>query len=383
MSVGSRPGMRRYPLLIALVAFVAACAPPAEAPDDPAAAPEENGAAETAEPDADAPAADDDEQALVEAAIEEGSVGYWHTLMTPETAEELATAFRERYGLGDDFTVEFTALSTADLATRAEQEIGAGAVSVDVLSTGAAPFFYGLLEDGEITEYNSPSHEAYEAAFEAGIGEPGYFAGDAISLGFPMWNPAHIDLEIEEWADLLEYDLTDQVMIGDAENSLTHLATYMGMRQVLDREFFEQLAEFNPGATVRADDIAQSMVTGEFPVTSTGTPSRGYQTERDGVDLEIAYPTDGVVLVPQNWAILEQAPHPNAAKLLIDFVFSEEGQRVYQDGEAAISGRAGFESPSDKWAPPLEELNVIEMDWASITPQDEEEALEEWREIFR
>lgn len=380
--------MRRYRLLMALigvVALVAACAPPAEAPDDPAAAPEEeeDDAAEPAEPDAETPAATDDEQALVEAAIEEGGVSYWHTLMTPQTAEELAVAFRERYELGDDFAVDFTALSTADLATRAEQEIGAGAVSVDIVSTGAAPFLYGLLEDGEITEYDSPSHEAYEEAFEAGIGEPGYFAGDAISLGFPMWNPAHTDLEISEWEDLLEYDLTGQLIMGDAENSLTHLATYMGMRQVLDREFFEQLAEFNPGFTVRADDIAQSMVTGEFPVTSTGTPSRGYQTEQEGVELEIAYPSDGVVLVPQNWAILEQAPHPNAAKLLIDFVFSEEGQRIYQDGESAISGRAGFDSPSEKWAPPLEQLNVIEMDWANITPQDEDEALEEWREIFR
>lgn len=377
--------MKRHLLLIAmvgLVALLAACAPPAQVPSDPAAQAPEGG--QEAEPGAsEATGAPQDEQALVEAAMEEGGISYWSTLLTPQTAEQLAVAFRERYGLGNDFAVDFAALSTSDLATRAEQELAAGAVSVDILSSGSAPFFYRLKDEGAIMQYESPSHEAYEAAFEAGMGDPGYFAADAISLGIPMWNPSHVDLEIQSWTDVLEHDLDGQLIVGDVENSLTHLLTYMGMRDVLDRDFFEQLAASGPGVTVRADDIAQSLVTGEYPITTSGTPSRGYQMEQEGVELEVAYPEEGVVLVPQAWAILEEAPHPNAAKLWIDFIFSEEGQRVYQEGEAPISGRAGFESASDKWAPALDELEVIEMDWENITEEEQDEARAEWREIFR
>ena len=56
------------------------------------------------------------------------------------------------------------------------------------------------------------------------------------------------------------------------------------------------------------------------------------------------------MLLPQDMFILKKAPHPNAAKLWIDFILSETGQTVLVKGEALVSGRAGFKSPLPDYA---------------------------------
>ena len=73
------------------------------------------------------------------------------------------------------------------------------------------------------------------------------------------------------------------------------------------------------------------------------------------------------MLLPQVMFIVKGAPHPNAAKLWIDFMLSEEGQNILVKGEALISGRTGFKSPLPDYAPPVETINVIKADWQSMS----------------
>jgi ABC-type Fe3+ transport system substrate-binding protein len=85
---------------------------------------------------------------------------------------------------------------------------------------------------------------------------------------------------------------------------------------------------------------------------------------------------------PQSMFILKQAPHPNAAKLWVDFVLSERGQNVLVQGEALISGRAGFRSPLPDYAPALDSLNVIKIDYEKISKVELQKMREEWVSIF-
>jgi ABC-type Fe3+ transport system substrate-binding protein len=81
--------------------------------------------------------------------------------------------------------------------------------------------------------------------------------------------------------------------------------------------------------------------------------------------------------------ILAKAPHPSAAKLWVDFILSEAGQRVLVEKEALISGRAGFVSPTPEYAPPIDKMNVIKIDWEKITVEDQSKAKAEWLSIFK
>jgi hypothetical protein len=47
-----------------------------------------------------------------------------------------------------------------------------------------------------------------------------------------------------------------------------------------------------------------------------------------------------------------------------------------------MSGRNGFVSPNPLYAPPMERLNVIKIDWDKVSTADMEKARVEWQSIF-
>lgn len=52
------------------------------------------------------------------------------------------------------------------------------------------------------------------------------------------------------------------------------------------------------------------------------------------------------------------------------------------ENEAMISGRSGFVSPVPAYAPAIENLNVIKVDWEKMTAADMTKARDEWLSIF-
>lgn len=98
-----------------------------------------------------------------------------------------------------------------------------------------------------------------------------------------------------------------------------------------------------------------------------------------------ASPREGIVILGSHLAILKGAPHPNAAKLFVDFLLGEEGARIFAAGEGAFVFREGFKYPAEvaPFLPPLDQVKAVPMDWAKITAADRERARENFRKAFR
>jgi ABC-type Fe3+ transport system substrate-binding protein len=93
-------------------------------------------------------------------------------------------------------------------------------------------------------------------------------------------------------------------------------------------------------------------------------------------------PTEGVVLMPQCSFILKKAPHPNAAKLWIDYILTPEAQAILARREAMSSGRTGFQSPVPDYAPNMESMKLIDLDWRALSTADMQKARADWQAIF-
>ena len=110
-----------------------------------------------------------------------------------------------------------------------------------------------------------------------------------------------------------------------------------------------------------------------------------------GQPLEYIYPPEGVVVVPQPMVGFSKAPHPNAAKLFIDFFRSEQGQLILYESNPLHSGREGLPHIKDatldtllrKAVPLIGEFSAIPMDFKKITSEDIAKATEEWISVFR
>lgn len=320
--------------------------------------------------------------ALIEAAKGEGAVTYWDVVIQPETNDALTAEFRKYYGLPDTFKVNYQLLATAALVTRVEQEIGADKVTVDIAAIGSPSWVFERAAKGDALEYDSPQYQHYAKAIESGLGKKGFFAFNGAYLFVPMWDSTRLDFKGKTWKDVVAAVPAGRLSFGDVSKSVAYLATYAGQRKVLDVDYFKKLAETKGSFIVRSEQIAGRVVSGEDLMAFSGMPTRAYQNNQKGAKLKFIFPEEGVVLLPQNMFILKKAPHPNAAKLWIDFILSERGQNLVVKGEALISGRAGFKSPLPEYAPPIESLKVIPIDWEKTSTADLQKLRQEWVGMF-
>ncbi|MBV8167144.1 MAG: extracellular solute-binding protein [Alphaproteobacteria bacterium] len=322
-------------------------------------------------------------KALIEAAKKEGVVNYWDVVIQPETNELLTKDFRKRYGLPSSFGVKYTLSITTNLITRVEQETAAGNVTIDVASIASPPWITGLIKAGHVMKYDSPEHKAYQLTFDAGLGKAGYFAFNGAYTFIPMWSTEHEKkFAGTSYKDVLDAVPAGRISLNDSTKSATALLTCIGLRQVLDLDYFKALAKMKPSFIVRSEATAERLAAGEDLMAFGGMPTRAYQYNDKGASLKIMWPSEGLVLLGQGSFILAKAPHPNAAKLWLDYMLSNAGQQILSKHEALVSGRAGFKSPLPDYAPPIDQLKLIKMDWGAITTDDLNKARAEWLSVF-
>jgi iron(III) transport system substrate-binding protein len=319
---------------------------------------------------------------MIAAARTEGAIAYWDAVITPETNDELTARFREFYGLPAGFTVKYTLSATLNLVTRVDQETSSGNVTIDVASLASPPWINSLIAAGHVMKYDSPEHVHYARAIEAGMGRAGYFVPNGAYCFVPAWNTETLDFKGTSWRDVLGAVPPGRISTNDAPNSATGLLSYMGLRQNLGIDFFRELAKMKPRFIVRSEQTAEALVTGQDLMAFGGSPGRLMQSNEKGATLKFLLPKEGIVLLGAGTFILAKAPHPNAAKLWLDFTLSETGQTILSKREALISARSGFKSPLPDYAPAIDELNVMPVDWNKITAEEIRQGKAEWQSIF-
>ncbi len=319
---------------------------------------------------------------LIGAAEKEGTLAYADTIIQPTTNKLLVAAFHKYYGLPELFTVNFTLLGSSAMVTRLEQGFSANRVTFDVASVASPIWVFAAHRKGYFLEYHSPQYANYKAAFAAGLGIEGYFAFDGGYSQIPIWNSEILDFHGKSYKDIVAAAVPGRFSIGDAVHSESQLTTYVGLRQIFDVDFFKAIAKKKPTFIYRSETSAQRVVSGQDVLALSGGAARVMQADRKGAKLKVLYPSEGFALLPQSTFILKNAAHPNAAKLWIDFILSQQGQELVCGREALISGRAGFKSPVPQYAPDLGSLKIIPVDWEKLNADVLKKYRKEWESIF-
>lgn len=330
-------------------------------------------------------AAEQHTPALAQAAAREAELNWIDCVAGPDTARALADRFRALYGLPQTFRVNHSLQASARLTSLILEEARAGRVTFDVATCAVPELFYELLRRGELARYESPEYRYYAPSKAAGLThEPGYWLSPWAYTFVVAWNPKFVPEEIVSWRDVLNPKYKGKIVMGDPLRSPTYTNAYIGLRKVLDIGFFQQLADLKPFFLVRSEDIMARVISGEFPIAFFGMPTRAYQAAQKGVEIRVAYPREGVVLLGTPWVILAKAPHPNAARLWIDFIFGKIGHEIYITHEALSTGREDLPVPSllRKYTPPVAETRSLPMDWKGLTDEMRKAARAEFQETF-
>jgi len=319
---------------------------------------------------------------MIEAAKKEGSLNYSDTIIQPTTNDALVAAFRTYYGLPGAFPVNYTLLTSGAMITRVEQELAANRITFDVAAIGSPTWTFERQKSGAFMNYKSKQYTFYQDAIKQGLGIDGYFVLNGGYAQIPIWNTEILDFKGKSYKEALAASTPGRFSIGDVVQSESHLTTYAGLRQVLDVDFFKEMAKKKPTFVGRSEQSAQRILTGQDVMAFGGNPSRVHQSNQKGAKLKILYPEEGFTFLPQMTFIMAKAPHPNAAKLWMDFILSETGQKILADKEALISARAGFQSPIPDIAPNFSSLKIIKVDWEKMSAQQLMKYRDEWVSIF-
>ncbi len=345
------------------------------------------GAAEAQDPPAVARLTDAGEKAKLKeriaAAQKEGMVNYINTVIQPATNDALTAAFRTYYGLPASFKVGYLTQAPGNVITRMQQEIAANKYTLDVGSVASPPWVHARIKDGKIAKYDSPEYAAYKQSFDLGLGKPGYFAFDGAYYFVPMWNGEVTKFKGTSWKSVLETAPEGRINANDPSVSDSALMTYIGLRQVFPLDMWVKLASLKPTLMYKSEQIAARLISDEDKFAWNGMPTRAWQNNQKGAKLEFMRPDEGVVLLPQCTFILAGAPHPVAARLWLDFVLSETGQKILAQKEVLISGRSGFTSPYPDYVPSIDKIKIIKVDWEKLTEADLQKSRDEWKSVSK
>ena len=142
----------------------------------------------------------------------------------------------------------------------------------------------------------------------------------------------------KSYADLLDPRWKGMIVKAHPAYSGTILTSTYQIARVLGWEYFEKLATQKVMQVQSSTDSPKKLALGERPIMADGTESNMLTLKEGGSPVEIVYPTEGSPFVPSPTAVMAKAPHPNAARLFQDFLFSPELQQLLVDdsGERSL-----------------------------------------------
>ena len=306
---------------------------------------------------------------LIQKAKNEGKV-VWYGIVSAEDIKQLAGAFQKKYPF---IQVETYRGSTEAVANKILTETQAGKYLYDVVNDGAFEI-WPLYKRGLLGKYVSPESKSYALSAKDPEGHWNDLYDSYYVIGYQTRQVSPKDAP-KDWEDLLDPKWRSNIAL-DTEDYEWYMAMLASMGEEKGKSFMKRLAtqdlQWRKGHTL----IAQQMVAGEFPVALIYA-HRAEKMKAQGAPIEWAETSNPVVAGMRVVSTSIRPPHPNAAKLLFDFVISKEGQSLI---------RSFYRIPGHPEVEPLTpKLDPKKLKLFRASPQLAEHAdrhVREFREIF-
>ena len=337
------------------------------------------------------------EQKLVAKAKAEGQVTLINPLFSDRTGRRLGEAFVKRYNLGSDFKFNNLRKGTGATVSQVRQEIKAGKFTVDVILVSAPGFFAAAAKRNAFEKLDSGNWKDSEALAKSAGQYFNYpYVVTPLAYTFqPVWNascPGMANFSVTNYADAIKASLKGKTISSDITKSFTYTNTVIALEKagaVDFKKYWPKLKATDPIVEFRTEPKMQMIISCQRPFDMWNLSGRVYQNvlKQPGLKdkIKIGYFKEGQVMLGNQVAVLKGSRHPNAGKLLIEFLLSKEGSDIFVEGEAIYSFRTGYKPPAAA-APYLLDLSKHRLvgldDWVAAQGQFKT-VRGEWQKNFR
>ena len=306
---------------------------------------------------------------MVDAAKKEGSVVWYTTAIIDQIVRPTVDAFEKRYGVKVDY------VRSQEIPLRVINEAKAGRVMADLVDgTATTP---ALRREGLIAQW-TPNIKVPARYVDA----EGYWMATIEYVLTAGYNTDLVPEAIKptSWEDLLDPRWKGKMVWNIVASSssgqgftglvLTELGEQKG------RAYLARLAKQDvTGIAVSARQILDLVIAGEYPIAleifnNHATVSRAQGATVNWIRMNPAMAVMNVM------SLTKDAPHPNAGKLLFEFIVSPEGQKINRDaGQLPVSPDLEPIDPSLRPGPDTFRAHYF-------TPEKLEASIPEWTRVY-
>ena len=259
---------------------------------------------------------------VVEAGKKEGKVVLYNSANGAAYFTNIINAFEKKYGIKvDSFDMRASELTER---IRAEQVAGR------------------FLGDLELHSTSTIQQQEIDGPFVEKVGRVPNIKNLRADLpATDMWIPAWIHAygvivntrmvkpedEPKKWSDLLDPKWKDKILSDDTRPSGGGQTMFFVLQKTYGTPFHEKLAAQNLVFSRDLRNDARRVARGEYPLYIPQMFAMA--SDLKGLPVKAVVMEEGVPFVPINFAQLKNAPHPNAARVFINFFLEEESQLQY------------------------------------------------------
>ncbi len=257
--------------------------------------------------------------------------------------------------------VEIFRSGTSDLLTKLAAEFAAGAPQPDVLLIADAVSMELLKKDGRLLAY--PEANVEGLAQDSYDTDRTYFGSKLITTGI-AYNSAAAE-KPESWADLVKPAYKDGVVMPSPlySGAAAYMMSGVALDPALGWDFYTGLKD-NGAIAVRGNGAVLKAVAGGEKPYGVLVDFMALNAKAQGSPIEFVFPAEGVSAVTEPVAILSSAKNPDDGKRFVDFILSDDGQKLARD-MGYLPAKASAGRPD--WLPEGVEIKLMPVDIEALT----------------
>lgn len=219
-------------------------------------------------------------------------------------------------------TIHWFQAGSEKVAAKLEAELAAGGTPCDVLVT-SDPFLYERFkQEGRWLRYVSPNGLRTPSRY---VDLDGHYA--AVRLSTMVLVHRKGLTPPASFAALADPEWKGEVALGDPLTSGTAFTWAVSMEQALGAGYFDRLRANEARVAGGNAAVLQKLEGGEAKV-GVLLLENALAAQAKGSPIEIAWPSDGAVVIPGYAGIMASSQHPEAARALVDALLSPRGQQI-------------------------------------------------------
>ncbi|HTS39751.1 MAG TPA: ABC transporter substrate-binding protein [Xanthobacteraceae bacterium] len=281
----------------------------------------------------------------------------WYTSTPIETGQKIVNLFEKEYGI----KVEMFRSGGSAILRRFQQEMDAGRVAVDVLTTSEPAAAAAMTKKGIFVPFKPKN---FDKIPDAAKDPNGNYIAQRLNMMTHYLRSDKVAAadEPKSWDALTDAKYKGKLVMANPSFTSLMVSVVGMLSQSKGWGYFEKLRANDILIVQGNQQVSDMLKRGERLIAVGALDSYAADERKAGHPIKTIYPSDGVFVIPSPTSVIKGGPNPNAAKLFAEFMISDTVQKLFPE-EGGYSARVDMPAPKDSPDMKSIKINAVDNDY--------------------